>query len=166
MKFHISLFIKIIILSFLALCQNIYADEFGIVIKVIDGDTVYLLNHNDKKLKVRLQHIDAPELNQPFGEESKMILERFILKKNIMLISQKKDKYKRLLGVISLDGLDINLEMIKIGAAWHYKKYAKFDQLSEQYLMYDENEQKAKSKELGLWRENAIPPWLWRKNKK
>jgi len=60
MKFHISLFIKIIILSFLALCQNIYADEFGIVIKVIDGDTVYLLNHNDKKLKVRLQHIDSP----------------------------------------------------------------------------------------------------------
>jgi len=83
-----------------------------------------------------------------------------------MLIGHKKDKYKRLLGVISLDGLDINLEMIKIGAAWHYKKYAKFDQLSEQYLMYDENEQKAKSKELGLWRENAIPPWLWRKNKK
>lgn len=166
MKFHISLFIRIIILSLLALCQNIYADEFGIVIKVIDGDTVYLLNHNDKKLKVRLQHIDAPELNQPFGDESKMILERFILKKNITLIGHKKDKYKRLLGVISLDGLDINLEMIKIGAAWHFKKYAKFDQTEYQYQIYDENEHQAKLKKIGLWKENAISPWLWRKNKK
>jgi endonuclease YncB( thermonuclease family) len=166
MKFHISLNIRIIILFLLALCQNIYADEFGVVTKVIDGDTVYLLNHNYEKLKVRLQHIDAPELDQSYGKESKFLLEQLILNKKVTVIGDKKDIYKRLLGVISLDDVDINLEMIKAGAAWHFKKYAKFDQTEYQYQIYDENEHQAKLKKIGLWKENAISPWLWRKNKK
>ena len=165
MKFHISLNIRIIILFLLALCQNIYADVFGVVTKVIDGDTVYLLNHNDEKLKVRLLHIDAPELDQSYGKESKFVLEKLILNKKVIVIGNNKDKYKRLLGVISLDGLDINLEMIKNGAAWHFKKYAKFDQTEYQYQIYDENEHQAKLKKIGLWKVDAISPWLWRKNK-
>ena len=166
MIFHINLYIRIIILSIIALCQNIYADEFGLVTKVIDGDTLYLLNHNHEKLKVRLHHIDAPELDQSYGKESKFVLEQLILNKKVTVISDKKDKYKRLLGVISLDEMDVNLEMIKAGAAWHFKKYAKFDQSKDQYLIYDENEHQAKLKKIGLWKENAISPWLWRKNKK
>ena len=146
--------------------QTCIAIEKGIIVNVVDGDTVHLLNDNQEKLKVRLHHIDAPELDQSYGKESKFALEQLILNKKVTVISDKKDKYKRLLGVISLDEVDVNLEMIKAGAAWHFKKYAKFDQAQEQYQIYDENEHQAKLKKIGLWKEKAISPWLWRKNKK
>jgi len=146
--------------------QTCIAIEKGIIVNVVDGDTVHLLNDNEEKLKVRLQHIDAPELDQSYGKESRFVLEKLILNKKVTVIGDKKDKYKRLLGVISLDEMDINLEMIKAGAAWHFKKYAKFDQTEYQYKIYDENEHQAKLKKIGLWKENAISPWLWRKNKK
>ena len=146
--------------------QTCIANEKGIIVNVVDGDTVHLLKDNEEKLKVRLQHIDAPELDQSYGKESKFLLEQLILNKKVTVIGDKKDKYKRLLGVISLDEMDINLEMIKAGAAWHFKKYAKFDQAHDLYLIYDENEHQAKLKKIGLWKEKAISPWLWRKNKK
>ena len=155
--------ITLIIILFYQIC---FANEEGLIINVVDGDTVHLLNDNQEKLKVRLHHIDAPELDQSYGKESKFTLEQLILNKKVTVISDKKDKYKRLLGVISLDEMDINLEMIKAGAAWHFKKYAKFDQTEYQYQIYDENEHQAKLKKIGLWKENAISPWLWRKNKK
>ena len=155
--------ITLIIILFYQICS---ANEEGLIINVVDGDTVHLLNDNQEKLKVRLHHIDAPELDQSYGKESKFALEQLILNKKVTVISDKKDKYKRLLGVISLDEVDVNLEMIKAGAAWHFKKYAKFDQAKEQYQIYDENEHQAKLKKIGLWKEKAISPWLWRKNKK
>ena len=157
-----NLFTLIIILFY----QICHANEEGVIINVVDGDTVHLLNDNQEKLKVRLHHIDAPELDQSYGKESKFVLEQLILNKKVTVISDKKDKYKRLLGVITLDEVDVNLEMIKAGAAWHFKKYAKFDQAKDQYQIYDENEHQAKLKKIGLWKENAISPWLWRKNKK
>ena len=155
--------ITLIIILFYQIC---HANEEGVIINVIDGDTVHLLSDNQEKLKVRLHHIDAPELDQSYGKESKFALEQLILNKKVTVISDKKDKYKRLLGVISLDEVDVNLEMIKAGAAWHFKRYAKFDQSKDQYLIYDENEYQAKLKKIGLWKEKAISPWLWRKNKK
>jgi len=155
--------ITLIIILFYQIC---HANEEGLIINVVDGDTVHLLNDNQEKLKVRLHHIDAPELDQYYGKESKFALEQLILNKKVTVISDKKDKYKRLLGVISLDEVDVNLEMIKAGAAWHFKKYAKFDQSKDQYLIYDENEYQAKLKKIGLWKEKAISPWLWRNNKK
>ena len=157
---------KIIILFLIIFYQICLATEEGIIINVVDGDTVHLLNLKDNKLSVRLHHIDAPELDQLYGKESKFLLEKLILHKKVIIIGNKKDKYKRLLGVISLDEVDINLEMIKAGAAWHFKKYAEFDQKIDQYRLYDENEHQAKLKKIGLWKENAIPPWLWRKNNK
>ncbi len=156
---------KLILITLLLCYQLSYSNEKGIVSKIIDGDTIYLKT-NQKEIKVRLQFIDAPELNQSFGKESKLFLESLILNRLVIVKGNKKDKYKRILGVISLDEVDINLEMIKAGAAWHFKKYAEFDQTEYQYQIYDEYEQQAKFRELGLWKENAIPPWLWRKNKK
>ncbi len=157
---------NLIALIIILFYQTCFANEEGVIIHVVDGDTVHLLNDKQEKLKVRLHYIDAPELDQSYGMESKFVLEQLILNKKVTVISDKKDKYKRLLGVISLDEMDVNLEMIKSGAAWHFKKYAKFDQASDQYMIYDKNEHQAKLKKTGLWKEKAISPWLWRKNKK
>jgi endonuclease YncB( thermonuclease family) len=88
-----------------------------------------------KKVKVRLLGIDAPEIKQAFGEESKMILIRLIEKQNVIVVGNNKDRYGRLIGKVLLDDRDINLEMIKAGAAWHYKKY-QADQLEADRILY------------------------------
>ena len=42
-------------------------------IKVIDGDTIHA-DHNGERIKIRLVEIDAPEMDQPFGQKSKSYL--------------------------------------------------------------------------------------------
>lgn len=57
-------------LLFPALCL---ADFSGRVVRVVDGDTVQVLT-DGKMVKVRLNGIDAPESEQPFGQRSKQNL--------------------------------------------------------------------------------------------
>ena len=83
-------------------------DENKITIKHInsihDGDTINITTHNNKKVKIRLYGIDAPELKQPFGEQSQLCLEEMIKNQNISYIPRNKnkstDKYGRTVAVI------------------------------------------------------------------
>ena len=137
------------------------SDVTGKVAKVSDGDTIWVMD-NDKKVKVRLLGIDAPEIKQAFGEESKMILAGLIEKQNVIVVGDDKDRYGRLIGKVLLDDRDINLEMIKAGAAWHYKKY-QADQLEEDRILYSSQEQLAQKTKRGLWKEgDPLAPWQWR----
>ena len=61
-------------------------------IRVVDGDTIRA-EAKGKEIKIRLVEIDAPEMNQPFGAQSKNFLNRLLYKKDITLISQGEDRY-------------------------------------------------------------------------
>ncbi len=43
----------------------------GKVVKITDGDTLYVLDANYKEHKIRLAGIDAPERNQAYGLASR-----------------------------------------------------------------------------------------------
>ena len=167
-KIFFKITIKFIFISFLFLSTFLisFADEMGYVNKVTDGDTVHITNINGDSIKIRLLYIDSPEYDQPYGIESKTILEKLVLNKYVYIQTNRYDKYKRALGTIFYQKKDINLEMIKFGAAWHYKKYALSNQNMKDFIMYSENEKLAKQRKIGLWEMDAAPPWLWRKNKK
>ena len=127
-------------------------------IRVVDGDTIRA-EANGKEIKVRLIEIDAPEMNQPFGVQSKIFLNKLLYKKNVTLISQGEDRYGRTLGEIYADGENANTLMIRSGFAWVYDRYAKDSSL------YDYQDQ-ARAKSLGLWQaKDPIAPWVWRKQK-
>ena len=82
--------------------SSIYANEYiGFVTKVIDGDTIYIEEEGVQK-KIRLSYIDAPELDQLHGIDSKEFLKSIILNKNVTISSKKKDRYKRELSEIYL----------------------------------------------------------------
>ena len=93
------------------------------VIRVIDGDTFEIENGD----KVRMIGIDAPELKDNEGLESKNHLKLLIENKYVSLIKDEKNKNKdffgRLLRYVYLEDSDVNLEMIKDG---HAKVYTKF----------------------------------------
>lgn len=120
--------------------------------RVIDGDTVV----SSSGERIRLAYEDAPEISQFYGKESKMYLSGLILNKTVLVKRKGKGKYKRTIGIIYLNGLNVNEQMIKAGMCWVYKKY------NPEYL-YNE-ELIARSKRLGLWKyNNPMPPCLFRK---
>lgn len=122
----------------------------GKVINVHDGDTVTVLDQNNKKNPIRLQGIDAPELKQAFGTASQQNLARMVLGKQVTIVWTKVDKYRRTVGTIMLDGRDINIEQVKAGLAWHFKKYEE-EQEPEDRKTYAAAEQLARTGKLGLW---------------
>ena len=167
--FFTNAFVIIIILS---IC-SVRADFTAKVQRVVDGDTVHVVNKAGKKFKVRLTGIDAPEKNQPYGLAATYKLTEILINKLVLLKSKPNngkpytiDRYKRVLAKIILDGKDINLSQVLTGYAWHFKRYQKQQSPSDREL-YSEAEIDAKKNELGLWEEkNPIAPWKWRKMKK
>ena len=127
-------------------------------IRVVDGDTIRA-EAKGKEIKIRLVEIDAPEMNQPFGAQSKNFLNSLLYEKDVTLISQGEDRYGRVLGNLFSNELNVNMLMVKFGFAWVYDKYAKNSSL---YKYQDQ----AKAKNLGLWQtKDPIAPWVWRKQK-
>ena len=138
----------------------------GKVINVHDGDTITVLDRDNKKTHIRLQGIDAPELKQEFGAKSQESLSRMVLGKQVTIVWTKVDKYWRTVGTIMLDGRDINIEQVKAGMAWHFKKYED-EQKPEDRRAYAAAEQEARTARLGLWTEpNPIVPGDWRQDVK
>ncbi|ELZ4288043.1 thermonuclease family protein [Campylobacter upsaliensis] len=143
--------------------QNLEKELTGKVSKVIDGDTIELLAKTSKenpynhitKLKIRLYGIDAPELKQAYGKEAKEYLSALVLKQEVSLIIENKDKYERIVGTIFLKGKDINKEMVKNGYAHAYESFSK------KYLAEQAD---AKMFKLGLWQdEKAVKPSEFRR---
>jgi micrococcal nuclease len=80
---------------------------------VIDGDTIII-----KKIKIRLAGIDAPELDQPWGQKSKWEMVRICKGQIITVDLTGETSYDRLVGTCFLpDGRDIGAEIIKAGLA-------------------------------------------------
>ena len=130
----------------------------GKVTRVADGDTIRVTD-GERRYQVRLERIDAPESRQDYGYEATVYLDKRIGGKTVKVEWQKKDPYGRILGIVYLDGVDINLEMVATGNAWHY---AHFDQTPE----YAEAEKSARAARLGLWAdESPINPYDFRRGR-
>ncbi len=134
----------------------------GTVVAVHDGDTITLKTHSEEK-KIRLASIDAPELNQPFGVESRQMLRALVLGKEVQVDFIKKDRYARLVGKVVLNSDDVNLKQVQLGAAWVYREYLKEIPIKERAL-YLEAEAQSRAVAIGLWKDaDAVEPWIWRK---
>lgn len=129
-------------------------------VKVIDGDTL-IVTTVDGTEKIRLKHIDAPELTQVFGTRSKSILEKYITGKSIELqCDDKKDMYNRKLCEIFVDKKSINARQVELGAAWVYTDYAP---KNSPLLKLQET---ARNGKRGLWSgKKPIAPWEFRHKK-
>ena len=86
-----------------------------------------------------------------------------VYKQKVSIVYNKHDRYKRILGKVIFGGNDINLEQIRRGLAWHYKRYQK-EQEYEDMALYAQGEYLVQKGRLGLWKDvNPIAPWDFRK---
>jgi endonuclease YncB( thermonuclease family) len=165
MRFWRAPIIALVVWIALSAIVCVHADEIdftGRVVAIADGDTLTLLTAEQKRVRVRLAEIDAPEKGQPYGLKAKQILSDLCFDKMIRAMKVATDRYGRIVArvyVTKPDGeIDVSAEMIRQGAAWAYRKY-----LTDRALLVLEEE--AKTAGRGLWTlpaEQRIPPWEWR----
>ena len=153
------------------------------VIKVVDGDTVHVVDQDGKIYKVRVVGIDAPEISQEYGKQSRDALLKILtspfqldssdsaMQGDVILKIEGKDHFQRTLGKLFVIGLsllpgnpviiDVQKTMLQTGNAWHYSTY---DQ-TEAYgiAMLD-----AQNNQRGLWGHSQFPiaPSVYRKEQR
>lgn len=124
------------------------------VVGVLDGDTIDCLKDNNKKVRIRLASIDAPEKSQAFGQKAKQHLSNYVYGKNVIASIENKDRYGRQIGEIFTDDsqYSVNYLMVKDGYAWAYERYTRD-------RAYITAQQQAKADKAGLWvDENPVNP--------
>ena len=132
----------------------------GKVLYISDGDTLKILTGSSKKMRIRLAGIDTPEKGQPYGKEAKQALSVLTLQKQVTIDVQTIDRYGRMVGLVYVQGLNVNSELVRQGMAWVYRRYTNDEKL---YAL----EAKAKKEKRGLWSSNNfIEPWLWRRGER
>lgn len=137
----------------------------GRVVGVSDGDSVTVLDAQKTQYKIRLAGIDAPERAQAYGQKAKESLSDLVFGKAVEVAWSKQDRYGRIVGVITLAGMDINLAQVKRGMAWHYKPYQN-EQSPEDREAYAQSESQAREKRTGLWQDPApMEPSVFRRKK-
>ena len=146
------------------------AEIVGQVVAVADGDTLTVLDASSERHRIRLSGIDAPEKRQAYGERSKQHLSALVYRKTVRVVWDKKDRYARIVGRVYAAeceaacpyNVDVGLEQIRAGLAWHYKQYAKEQPLRERER-YAELEQHARERRSGLWGDvHPVAPWDFR----
>jgi micrococcal nuclease len=144
------------------------AGQFRIT-KVYDGDTVRAEAPN-LVIYIMLVGIDAPEISgwknqpvQPFGAEAKEFLSRMILNKVVEVKGYgiAPSPHDNIIGVIYLEGKNVNLEMVTAGFAEACRENLPVDFDIQPYLKAEEE---AKTQKKGMWGQgkNYVSPREWR----
>jgi hypothetical protein len=78
-------------------------------------------------------------------------------------ICYKRDRYKRLICTVCVNGEDVALAQLDAGLAWWYRKYAN-EQPPSLRGKYESAKDRAAADRVGLWQhKDPIPPWTWRR---
>ena len=134
---------------------------------VVDGDTV-IVSDSWNEFSIRLNAIDCPEDEQPWGSIAKAGLIKLIGGRHVHIETHGVDMHGRTLATIYLqhsrasEWINVNERMVMLGHAWVMRKYYNHLPKSRQHQL-NKLESWARSNRVGLWKTtNPIPPWLWR----
>lgn len=137
----------------------------GTVVWVVDGDTIHVrrLTGSSKAIKVRIVGIDAPEICQQGGPESRGALQRRLMRQKVVVQGRRYDDYDRLLAQISHKNDDIGRWMVIEGQAWSYRYSAGINP-------YASEQRRARIEGRGLFKpdqvETPIEPRVFRRKNK
>ena len=130
----------------------------GKVIDVIDGDTI-IVTVEGAIMKVSLWGIDAPEKEQPLGQEAwQALINRAPLNTRIYLHPMDMDMYGRMVANVGYDGeFAVNFSMAAQGMAYHFNDFS-----SAGNRCLAEAQKIARDSRMGVWRQGengGERPW-------
>jgi micrococcal nuclease len=134
-------------------------DTTALVLRVVDGDTVDIVDDVRGRLRVRLLGIDSPETKKPrfsvgcWGPEASQFAESTLAGQRVALVTDPTqdlhDRYGRTLGYLDkADGWDYSIEAARAGAAHAYIYH---DQPAARYPAIAAAEKEAIDAQRGLW---------------
>ena len=135
---------------------------------IYDGDT-FQVQCDGHKQKIRLCGIDAPEVKQPLGIESRDYLRSLVAqaKGQVIVVEMDRDRYGRSVAEVLLDSpsgeQSVQEEMLKGGMAYHYKQ---FSGNCHNRDVFDAAEEIGRSQQRGVWKlqGGGQRPWDYRKS--
>jgi|GEM_PF-819402 len=136
----------------------------GRVLVVHDGDTIKV-QLDSGPISIRFFGIDAPELSQSYGLESRRALAKLVDGREVDIEPTGQNSYERMVAVVYVGRTNVNEAMIKSGDAWVARKYVR----KRQNAAWCAYENVARESRLGLWAQPAtkwIDPDEWRDRKR
>ena len=132
------------------------------VLRVMDGDSLTVLDPHGQMTGIRLHAVDAPERQQRFSSEARSALQSRLLRQEVIITPLYREQNGRIVARVSLEGRDVALEQIRRGLAWHYRRYAR-EQTPQDRKRYADGEREARAARIGLWAD-PLPtaPWNYR----
>lgn len=130
----------------------------GVVQHVSDGDTVWVRpERGGPAIAVRIEGIDAPELCQPGGTQSREALASRVQRQRVRIDVKGKDEYDRLLARVERQGEDMGGWLVRQGHAWSYR-------FKGRAASYADDERLARQGRRGLWsRPDPMEPRVFRR---
>ena len=126
------------------------------VVSIIDGDTLTVMNESGEPIEIRLDLIEAPDIEQAFGAQAKQSLRELCDGKSVQILKTDRQN-ETTFAFVLVDGANINETMIRDGFAWHAEGS------DDPNLALLENE--SRLAKLGLWTDaEPVAPWEWRKS--
>jgi endonuclease YncB( thermonuclease family) len=89
----------------------------GKVVGVSDGDTIKVLRAG-QQVKIRLYGVDTPEKKQAFGQAAKRFTAGMVAGKVVGVDPVDVDRYGRAVGLVVVNGVSLNAELVRGGYAW------------------------------------------------
>ena len=122
------------------------------VIGIVDGDTLDVLRANTKRrVRIRLEGIDAPERGEPFTQQAKNLTRVLAFDHDVIVMGKELDPYGRLVARVRLGQVDLSVEIVAAGLACHFRRYS-----SDRVLAKAEAD--AKSAGRGFWAPGVPKP--------
>lgn len=142
-----TLVAQVATLTFAGTNPAVAADEIaGKVTEVQSGDTI-VVDAGQGATVVRLSDIDAPQGSEYFAPGSRALLNAMVGGKDVRVVVAGVAKDGPTFGRVHAGELDVNLEMVKRGAAYVCWEFA----VETDYKPW---EQRAKDAGIGLWGQN------------
>lgn len=134
------------------------------VLNVHDGDTIRV-RQGQLVERVRFACIDAPELAQPLGKESRDFLKSLIVQNGdrVTLKIVDTDRYGRKVAEVFSGGKFLQSEQVKGGMAYVYDRYLNN---CPDAAAVKQAQDLAKQNRVGVWSGNYTKPWDYRKTKR
>ena len=160
----------VVIAAFAAVCTASRADTQAgpvVVSTVFDGDTIVVVL-SGREVTIRLIGVDTPETGRPdtpvqfYGPEASEFTRRALLGKQVRLEFEAPgrpggatDKYGRTLAyVLTGEGTNFNLELVRLGYGRAYTKYP-----FQYQRAFEKAERAARKAGLGMWDKNKRAAW-------
>lgn len=131
----------------------------AVVVRVKDGDSLVVERVREKRQsELRLFGIDAPELDQPWGIQSRTALRRLVGGKTVTVETTDRDRYGRLVARVWVGRTYVNAAMVWSGDAWAFTRFGPDKAIVD-------GQKAAKAAARGLWAlppKDRVPPATWR----